>query len=109
MRIAVAAESDAGEPQAAATRDTIKKMVALGADVAVEPGAGTKSGFSMPTMPPPAPRDARADQTLVAVEPEGELIKTGTKVISHGRSVAFQMAEVAITRQMFQGDFAADC
>ena len=58
--------------------------------------------FSMPTMPPPAPRDARADQTLVAVEPEGELIKTGTKVISHGRSVAFQMAEVAITRQMFQ-------
>ncbi len=50
MKIAVAAESDAGEPQAAAT---IRKMVALGADVAVEPGAGTKSGFSMPTMPPP--------------------------------------------------------
>jgi hypothetical protein len=31
-----------------------------------------------------------------------KLIKTGAKVISHGRSVAFQMAEVAITRQMFQ-------
>jgi Alanine dehydrogenase/PNT, N-terminal domain len=45
MKIAVAAESDAGEPQAAATPDTIRKMVALGADVAVEPGAGTKSGF----------------------------------------------------------------
>jgi NAD(P) transhydrogenase subunit alpha len=56
MKIAVAAESDAGEPQAAATPDTIRKMVALGADVAIEPGAGTKSGFSMPTMPPPAPR-----------------------------------------------------
>ena len=40
MKIAVAAESDAGEPQAAATPDTIRKMVALGADVAVEPGAG---------------------------------------------------------------------
>jgi hypothetical protein len=45
-----------GEPQAAATPDTIRKMVALGADVAVEPGAGTKSGFSMPTVPPPAPQ-----------------------------------------------------
>jgi len=30
-----------------------------------------------------------------------KLIKIGAKVISHGRSVAFQMAEVAITRQMF--------
>jgi NAD/NADP transhydrogenase alpha subunit len=37
MKIAVAAESDAGEPQAAATPHTIRKMVALGADVAVEP------------------------------------------------------------------------
>jgi NAD/NADP transhydrogenase alpha subunit len=39
MKIAVAAESDAGEPQAAARPATISKMVALGADVAVEPGA----------------------------------------------------------------------
>ena len=31
-----------------------------------------------------------------------KLIKIGAKVISHGRSVAFQIAEVAITRQMFQ-------
>ena len=35
-----------------------------------------------------------------------KLIKIGAKVISHGRSVAFQMAEVAITRQMVPGDFA---
>jgi NAD/NADP transhydrogenase alpha subunit len=47
MKIVVAAESDAGELQFAATPDTIRKMVALGADVAVEPGAGTKSGFSI--------------------------------------------------------------
>ncbi len=33
---------------------------------------------------------------------EEKLIKIGAKVISHGRSVAFQMAKVAITRQMFQ-------
>ena len=37
-----------------------------------------------------------------------KLIKIGAKVVSHGRYVAFQMAEVAIPRQMFAGDFAAD-
>jgi hypothetical protein len=32
----------------------------------------------------------------------GELIKIGAKVVSHGRYILFQMAEVAIPRQMFQ-------
>jgi hypothetical protein len=31
-----------------------------------------------------------------------KLIKIGAKVVSHGRYVAFQMAKVAIPRQMFQ-------
>ena len=31
-----------------------------------------------------------------------KLIKIGAKVISHGRSIAFQMAEVVIPRQMLQ-------
>ena len=31
-----------------------------------------------------------------------KLIKIGAKVISHGRSIAFQMAEVAVPRQMFR-------
>jgi Transposase DDE domain group 1 len=31
-----------------------------------------------------------------------KLIKIGAKVVSHGRYVAFQMAEVAIPRHMFQ-------
>jgi hypothetical protein len=31
-----------------------------------------------------------------------KLIKIGAKVVSHGRYVLFQMAEVAIARQMFQ-------
>jgi NAD(P) transhydrogenase subunit alpha len=44
MKIAVAAETDAGEPRVAATPETVKKMIGLGADVAVEPGAGIKSG-----------------------------------------------------------------
>ncbi|MEA2954626.1 MAG: H+-translocating transhydrogenase subunit alpha [Alphaproteobacteria bacterium] len=44
MRIAVVRESDPAEPRVAATPDTVKKMKALGADVAVETGAGVKSG-----------------------------------------------------------------
>ena len=34
-----------GEPRVAATPETVKKMIALGAEVAVEPGAGMKSGI----------------------------------------------------------------
>jgi H+-translocating NAD(P) transhydrogenase subunit alpha len=45
MKIAIAAETDAGEPRVAATPETVKKMIALGAEVAVEPGAGVKSGI----------------------------------------------------------------
>jgi len=44
MKIAVQAEADTAEPRVAATPDTVKKMVGLGAQVAVEPGAGIKSG-----------------------------------------------------------------
>src|ERR1700704_6190273 len=43
MKIAIVAEADP-EPRVAATPDTVKKMIGLGADVAVEPGAGLKSG-----------------------------------------------------------------
>ncbi len=45
MKIAIAREVDAGEPRVAATPDTVKKFKALGVDVAVEPGAGVKSGL----------------------------------------------------------------
>ena len=45
MKIAVAAEIDAGEPRVAATPETVKKMLVLGAEIAVEPGAGIKSGI----------------------------------------------------------------
>jgi hypothetical protein len=50
-------------------------------------------------------------RTLAAPEPikdwslttlKDKLIKAGAKVVSHGRHVIFQMAEVAIARQMFQ-------
>jgi NAD(P) transhydrogenase subunit alpha len=45
MRIAVARETDPAEDRVAATPETVKKMTALGAEVAVEPGAGVKSGI----------------------------------------------------------------
>jgi H+-translocating NAD(P) transhydrogenase subunit alpha len=45
MRIAVMLETEPGEPRVAATPDTVKKLVALGAEIAVEPGAGERSGI----------------------------------------------------------------
>ena len=45
MKIAIGAEADTSEPRVAATPDTVKKMIALGAEVAVQPGAGVKSGI----------------------------------------------------------------
>src|ERR1044072_12408 len=45
MKIAVAREIDPSEPRVAASPDTVKKFKALGAEVAVEPGAGIKSGL----------------------------------------------------------------
>ncbi len=45
MRIAVAREADAAEPRVAASPETVKKMTGLGAEVAVAPGAGIKSGM----------------------------------------------------------------
>jgi H+-translocating NAD(P) transhydrogenase subunit alpha len=45
MRIAVAHEIDPTEDRVAATPETVKKLKALGAEVAVEPGAGTESGI----------------------------------------------------------------
>jgi NAD(P) transhydrogenase subunit alpha len=44
MKIAVPKEIAAGEPRVAAVPDTVKKLKALGADVVIEPGAGTGSG-----------------------------------------------------------------
>src|SRR5436853_7888588 len=45
MKIAVAKEIDPSEPRVAASPDTVKKCKALGVEIAVEPGAGIKSGM----------------------------------------------------------------
>jgi H+-translocating NAD(P) transhydrogenase subunit alpha len=45
MKIAIPAETDPGEPRVAASPDTVKRMVGMGAEVAVEKGAGEKAGI----------------------------------------------------------------
>ena len=56
MRIAVLAETDKAEPRVAATPETVKKFVGLGADVAFEAGAGAAAcsgaaaGVSFPPL-----------------------------------------------------------
>jgi NAD(P) transhydrogenase subunit alpha len=44
MKIAIPLEVEAGEPRVAATPDTVKKLIGLGAEVVIEPNAGVKSG-----------------------------------------------------------------
>ncbi len=46
MKIAVPAETEAGESRVAASPDTVKKFAALGCKVAVQSGAGTGSNIS---------------------------------------------------------------
>jgi H+-translocating NAD(P) transhydrogenase subunit alpha len=71
MRIAVVRESDPAEPRVAATPDTVKKMKALGADVAVETAAGVKSGVldadyeAMGATIAPSAADAVKDADIV--------------------------------------------
>ena len=45
MRIAVARETEGNEPRVAASPETVKKFVALGAEVVVARGAGNGSGY----------------------------------------------------------------
>jgi NAD(P) transhydrogenase subunit alpha len=45
MKIAIPAETDPAEPRVAATPDTVKRMVGMGAEVAVEKGAGERAGI----------------------------------------------------------------
>jgi NAD(P) transhydrogenase subunit alpha len=45
MRIAVLSETDPAEPRVAAIPETVKKYLALGAEVAVQAGAGAKAGL----------------------------------------------------------------
>ncbi|QFU15433.1 Re/Si-specific NAD(P)(+) transhydrogenase subunit alpha [Microvirga thermotolerans] len=46
MRIAVLSETDRAEARVAATPETVKKYISLGADVCVQAGAGERAGIS---------------------------------------------------------------
>lgn len=46
MRLAIPRETHPGENRASVTPETVKKLVRLGADVAIEAGAGAGAGFS---------------------------------------------------------------
>ena len=46
MKIAVLAEADGTEPRVAATPETVKKFIGLGAEVVVQAGAGKGSALA---------------------------------------------------------------
>jgi len=46
MRLAIPRETHPGENRASVTPETVKKLVRLGADLAIESGTGAGAGFS---------------------------------------------------------------
>jgi NAD(P) transhydrogenase subunit alpha len=110
MKIAIVAEADPAEPRVAATPDTVKKMKALGADVAVVPGAGVKSGVldaDYTAAGATVAADAAADADVVLkvrrpTEPELASYKKGALVIAimdpYGNDAALAaMARAGVT------------
>jgi len=68
MRIAVARETEGGEPRVAATPETIKKFKSLGAEVAVARGAGVASGI------PDAEFEAAGAQVADVVTKDADIV-----------------------------------
>jgi NAD(P) transhydrogenase subunit alpha len=82
MKIAVAAEADPSEPRVAATPDTVKKMIGLGAEVSVQPGAGIKSGI------------LDADYTAAGATVSADAINGADIVLQVRRPAAVELAKV---------------
>jgi NAD(P) transhydrogenase subunit alpha len=80
MKIAVAREIDPAEPRVAASPDSVKKLKALGFDVAVEPGAGLKAGLP------------DSEFTAVGANVSAEAIKDADIVIKVKRPEASELA-----------------
>src|SRR4030081_1190380 len=110
MKIAVAREIDPSEPRVAVSPDTIKKFKALGIDVAIEPGAGIKSGLpdsEFTAVGATVSADALKDADLIikVKRPEASELaqyKRGALVIAimdpYGNEAALQtMAEAGIS------------
>src|SRR5262245_50713211 len=110
MRIAVARESEPGEARVAATPETVKKLQALGAEVAVEAGAGIKSGspdaeFAAAGATVTSGAVSGADVVLKVLRPTASELgscKKGALVIAmmdpYGQSAALEaMAKAGVT------------
>jgi NAD(P) transhydrogenase subunit alpha len=113
MKIAVLRETDPGEGRVAATPDTVKRLVGLGATVAVEAGAGTRSGIldtdyaaaGASISPTAADAASEADVVLKVRRPAADdlgLMKRGALVVAtmdpHGNGDAVKaMADAGIT------------
>ena len=82
MKIAVGAEADRSEPRVAATPDTVKKMIGLGAEVAVQPGAGVKSGI------------LDADYTAAGATVSADAVNGADIVLQVRRPAAAELAKV---------------
>ena len=81
MKIAVVREIDPAEPRVAASPDTVKKFKALGAEVAVEPGAGLKSGL------------LDSDFTAVGATVSADAVKDADIVIKVKRPEASELSQ----------------
>jgi NAD(P) transhydrogenase subunit alpha len=71
MRIAVPAEPEQTETRVAATPETVKKYLALGAEVAVQAGAGVKSGIA----------DAEYQAAGATITPDGAATVAGADIV----------------------------
>jgi H+-translocating NAD(P) transhydrogenase subunit alpha len=66
MLIAAPTETDPGETRVAATPETIKKFIGLGAETAIEHGAGAKAGFPDADYVSAGARIVSAEEALAA-------------------------------------------
>ena len=91
MLIGVPTETDPAETRVAATPETVKRFVGLGAEVAIEHGAGAKAGFPDTEYQSAGARLVDADQALGAdlvlkvrrpTEVELGFVKSGALVIA---------------------------
>jgi NAD(P) transhydrogenase subunit alpha len=68
LKIAVLAETAPGESRVAVIPETVKKFVALGAELAVESGAGTRAGISDSEFEQAGARVGLASEALAGAE-----------------------------------------
>jgi H+-translocating NAD(P) transhydrogenase subunit alpha len=110
MKIAIAAETDKAEPRVAGTPETVKKLIGLGAEVSVVPGAGIQSGIpddDFKAAGATVSKDATrtADVVLAVRRPSAEELlnyKEGALVIAimdpYGHEVALKgLADAGVT------------